>query len=127
MTDNLTVTCPACGSPMTERLNRETMTTFLGCVTWPACRETQPVPAFVEVMRAGGTLLPGFGSPDEGERRKTITPQRADFGDSGGLGGVFTRKVPPGSSGSVCGPQNAAGTAGVRPRGGENGCASVVG
>lgn len=64
MTDHLTVICPACHSPMVERVNRQTLTSFMGCTAYPVCMETMKVPAFFEVKRAGGLELPGFG-PDE--------------------------------------------------------------
>jgi len=62
MTNNLTVTCPACHAPMVERVNRQTMTRFMGCSQYPTCMETAKVPAFLEVKRAGGIELPGMES-----------------------------------------------------------------
>ena len=54
------LSCPACGAPQVERVNTFNNSTFLGCSDWPRCTETQKVPAFLEVKRAGGVELPGF-------------------------------------------------------------------
>lgn len=59
--DSLTVTCPACHAPMVERENRQNGSRFMGCTQYPTCMETAKVPAFLEVKRAGGIELPGFG------------------------------------------------------------------
>ena len=61
MTD-VTIACPACHAPMVERENRWTLATFMGCTRYPDCKETAPVPAYLEVKRAGGLELPGFES-----------------------------------------------------------------
>ena len=58
------LTCPACGAPMTERENGLNGGRFLGCTRYPDCRQTQPLPACVEVLRAGGLPLPGFDEPE---------------------------------------------------------------
>lgn len=65
MTDRsgVTVTC-RCGAPMVERTNGVNGSTFLGCTRYPDCTETQKVPAYLEVIRAGGIELPGL-SPEE--------------------------------------------------------------
>ena len=60
MTDGLTVTCSSCHAPMIERTNSQNGSTFLGCTRFPECTQTQKVPAYLEVIRAGGTQLPGF-------------------------------------------------------------------
>ncbi len=69
MSDDIAVTC-TCGAPMIERLNRVNLSVFLGCTRFPDCTETQKVPAYVEVRRAGGLELPGFETvaprPEEG-------------------------------------------------------------
>lgn len=62
MTDSLTVTCPSCHAPMVERENRQNGSRFMGCSNYPTCVETTKVPAYLEVKRAGGLELPGFGS-----------------------------------------------------------------
>jgi ssDNA-binding Zn-finger/Zn-ribbon topoisomerase 1 len=64
MYDRLTVQCPACHAPMVERENRQNGSRFLGCSNYPTCMETAKIPAFIEVKRAGGIELPGFGEPD---------------------------------------------------------------
>lgn len=66
MSDQVTLTCPACGRPMVERENRQNGSRFMSCTGWPDfCSETAKVPAWLEVVRSGGTLLPGFGGPDD--------------------------------------------------------------
>ena len=50
---------------MIERVNSLNLSTFLGCSDWPLCTNTQKVPAFIEVKRAGGIALPGFGTDDQ--------------------------------------------------------------
>lgn len=60
----VTVTC-VCGAPMVERVNSLNLTRFLGCTRYPACEQTQKVPAYLEVSRAGGIELPGFGEGEE--------------------------------------------------------------
>lgn len=57
----MNVQCPSCHEPMVERENRLTLTRFMGCSRYPVCMETMKVPAYVEVKRAGGLTLPGFG------------------------------------------------------------------
>lgn len=60
--DEFTIPCPACGRPMVERVNSKNQSTFLGCTGWPDfCSHTSKMPAYVEVKRAGGIELPGFG------------------------------------------------------------------
>jgi ssDNA-binding Zn-finger/Zn-ribbon topoisomerase 1 len=64
MSGDVTVTC-RCGAPMVERTNSQSGSTFMGCTRFPTCTETQKVPAYLEVIRAGGLELPGlFGSED---------------------------------------------------------------
>lgn len=58
--DQATVTCPACGAPMVERINSHNLSSFMGCTRYPECHETQKVPAWLEVKRAGGMELPGL-------------------------------------------------------------------
>lgn len=68
MSADIRVTC-RCGAPMIEQENSLRLSTFMACSTFPACRETQTVPAAVEVRRAGAQELPGFETvavlPDE--------------------------------------------------------------
>lgn len=54
-----TVTC-GCVAPMVERENSLNRSTFMGCTRFPDCRETQKVPAAVEMRRSGGIELPGL-------------------------------------------------------------------
>ncbi len=60
MPDQATITCSACGAPMTERINRQTLRSFLGCTRFPDCKEATSIPAYLEVKRAGGIELPGM-------------------------------------------------------------------
>lgn len=60
MTEQVTISCPGCGSPMVERVNGQNGSRFLGCSRYPDCDETAKVPAFLEVKRAGGMELPGL-------------------------------------------------------------------
>jgi ssDNA-binding Zn-finger/Zn-ribbon topoisomerase 1 len=62
MSEQVTISCLACGSPMVERINRLNASTFMGCSRYPDCTETQKVPAWLEVKRAGGIELPGLES-----------------------------------------------------------------
>jgi ssDNA-binding Zn-finger/Zn-ribbon topoisomerase 1 len=62
MSDQLTLTCRACGRPMAERENRENGSTFLGCTGYPDfCSETAKLPEYIRLKRAGASELPGFG------------------------------------------------------------------
>jgi ssDNA-binding Zn-finger/Zn-ribbon topoisomerase 1 len=61
MSDEIDVACSACGAPMVERENSQNGSRFLGCTRYPDCTQTMGVPAYVEVKRAGGIELPGFG------------------------------------------------------------------
>jgi ssDNA-binding Zn-finger/Zn-ribbon topoisomerase 1 len=46
---------------MVIRTNKANGSEFLGCTGWPdECTETMKLPAYVEVIRAGGQALPGF-------------------------------------------------------------------
>lgn len=62
MSEQATITCPSCGAPMVERVNRMNLSTFMGCSRYPDCQETQKLPAWLEVKRAGGLELPGLES-----------------------------------------------------------------
>ena len=58
---SLDVQCPRCHRVMVVRTNTKNGSEFLGCSGWPdECRETMPLPAYLEVKRAGGQPLPGF-------------------------------------------------------------------
>lgn len=60
MSDQVTIACPRCGAPMVERVNSLNNSTFMGCSAYPTCTATAAVPAYLEVLRSGGTPLPGF-------------------------------------------------------------------
>lgn len=55
--------CEVCGRPMVERQNRLNGSSFMGCAGYPECTNTAPVPAYVEMLRQGATLLPGMDTP----------------------------------------------------------------
>lgn len=59
---DVTVICE-CGAPMVERVNSLNGSTFMGCTRYPECERTQKVPAYLEVLRAGGQMLPGMETP----------------------------------------------------------------
>lgn len=64
-TPTIHVTCTACGSPMvitTDAAIRTDGPRYLVCSTWPECRETQPLPAYILMREAGAAELPGFES-----------------------------------------------------------------
>ena len=42
------------------RQNGETNEEFLGCVNWPECKYTEPLPLDMQLRRAGVAPLPGF-------------------------------------------------------------------
>lgn len=65
MSDTVSLTCPACGRPMVERVNSKNQSTFLGCAGYPDfCSETAKLPEYVRLKRAGAAELPGFGEDD---------------------------------------------------------------
>ena len=74
MSDEVSITC-TCGALMVERINRQNLSTFLGCTRFPDCNETQKVPAYLEAKRAGAQALPGFDDVAErpAERRQSWT------------------------------------------------------
>lgn len=47
-------------APMVERENSLNGSRFMGCTRYPECERTQKVPAYLEVIRSGGTPLPGL-------------------------------------------------------------------
>jgi ssDNA-binding Zn-finger/Zn-ribbon topoisomerase 1 len=53
----LAVRCPDCGAALVERTQHATGKPFLGCSRWPDCRHTQPLPAYLEMQRAGARPL----------------------------------------------------------------------
>lgn len=62
MSEQVAISCSACSAPMVERVNRQNLSTFLGCTRYPDCDETAKVPAWLEMKRAGGLELPGLES-----------------------------------------------------------------
>lgn len=52
--------CPQCDSSLVVRTNRNTGEEFWGCVRWPACSHTEPIPLYVKLREQGGLPLPGF-------------------------------------------------------------------
>lgn len=60
MTKNVNIACRECGKPMVIRTNRENGSEFMGCSNWPRCTHSEPLPAYVEQIRAGAAQLPGF-------------------------------------------------------------------
>lgn len=54
--------CPMCpDGQLVERENSQNGSHFLGCSNFPErCQHTEPLPAYVELLRAGATLLPGM-------------------------------------------------------------------
>ncbi len=65
MSDTVNVQCSTCKRPMIERENRQNGSRFLSCTGWPDfCSETAKIPAWLEVKRAGGLVLPGFGTDE---------------------------------------------------------------
>lgn len=68
MTIKPNMTCHVCGAAMIERVNSLNLSTFMGCSRFPDCTATEKVPAYVEVQRAGGLTLPGFGDDDHAPR-----------------------------------------------------------
>ena len=61
MTTEISKTCPDCAPDrLVVRVNGETGVDFLGCVNWPECRYTEPLPLDMQLRRAGVAPLPGF-------------------------------------------------------------------
>lgn len=55
--------CPECGNGrLVERENSHNRSHFLGCCNYPKCRHTEPVPAYLELIRQGAAQLPGMES-----------------------------------------------------------------
>jgi hypothetical protein len=64
--------CPACpDGTLVERPNRVNGSRFLGCTNWPVredpvtgltvgCDHTEPIPAYVQLIRSGAAQLPGM-------------------------------------------------------------------
>lgn len=64
--EHIDIHCPAClesghgPQVLVVRTNRQNRSEFLGCPRFPACIYSEPLPAWVEMERAGATRLPGW-------------------------------------------------------------------
>ena len=55
-----TIACADCGQTMVVRMNRERQSEFLGCSQYPTCTNTQPIPEWLRLKKAGAAMLPGM-------------------------------------------------------------------
>ena len=54
MTNEVSKTCPDCAPDrLVVRQNGDTGVDFLGCVNWPECKHTEPLPLDMQLRRAG--------------------------------------------------------------------------
>lgn len=53
----ITKTCPECGRALVIRTNRLTGIEFLGCIFWPECKHTEPIPESLRMRLAGAPSL----------------------------------------------------------------------
>lgn len=66
MSERVDIQCPACLDAgegpqlMVIRENGENGSEFLGCPRYPKCKNTMPLPTWVEMERAGAARLPGW-------------------------------------------------------------------
>jgi ssDNA-binding Zn-finger/Zn-ribbon topoisomerase 1 len=62
MTDpKVTLRCPDCpDGTLIERVNKQNGGHFIGCSAWPECQHTEPVPAYLALIRQGAPQLPGM-------------------------------------------------------------------
>jgi ssDNA-binding Zn-finger/Zn-ribbon topoisomerase 1 len=58
----VTLKCPECpDGTLVERVNKSNGSRFLGCTNWPTrCSHTEPIPAYLILMRQGADQLPGM-------------------------------------------------------------------
>lgn len=58
----ITKKCPDCQDGiLVERVNGHNGSRFLGCTGWPTrCQHTEPIPAYLELIRQGAAQLPGM-------------------------------------------------------------------
>lgn len=57
----VTIHCPDCPSgQLVERFNTKNGSRFLGCDQYPTCTHSEPLPAYIELIRQGAPKLPGF-------------------------------------------------------------------
>lgn len=53
--------CPQCPhGHLVERENSHNGSRFLGCSEYPRCVHTEPLPAYLELLRQGATQFPGM-------------------------------------------------------------------
>jgi len=52
--------CQECGGDLVIRQNRTTQQHFLGCINYPRCQYTEPLPEDVKMRAMGAKRLPGF-------------------------------------------------------------------
>jgi DNA topoisomerase-1 len=52
--------CPECGGDLVIRQSRTTQQHFLGCINYPRCQYTEPLPEDVKMRAMGAKRLPGF-------------------------------------------------------------------
>lgn len=52
--------CPRCGDQLVIQTNRATGMRFLGCVDWPECQHTEPIPQSILMRESGAATLPGI-------------------------------------------------------------------
>ena len=52
--------CPECGGDLVIRRSRTTQQHFLGCINYPRCQYTEPLPEDVKMRAMGAKRLPGF-------------------------------------------------------------------
>lgn len=53
--------CPDCGGEMVVRVQRENpRSRFYGCLRWPDCTGTMPIPEDQKLRAMGAATLPGF-------------------------------------------------------------------
>jgi len=52
--------CPECGGDLVIRQSRTIQQHFLGCINYPRCQYTEPLPEDVKMRAMGAKRLPGF-------------------------------------------------------------------
>ena len=53
--------CPGCQQgQLLERENSHNGSHFLGCSRYPDCTHSEPLPAYLELLRQGAVQLPGM-------------------------------------------------------------------
>lgn len=49
--------CPDCGGGLIIRENRENGSQFIGCMSWPTCTHTEPIPETLRMRLMGAPTL----------------------------------------------------------------------